>query len=485
MSSSAAKLLGQFYSPEDVAECLVKWLAPAESETLLDPSCGDGRFLSQHKKSIGVDSCKTSCQMARMRAPHAEVHQLDFFEWSQIKKPRFTCIAGNPPFIRYQNFTGATRRRALDLSAVQGAKFSALTSSWAPFLVVSAGLLNPGGRMAFVVPAEIGHANYSSTLLDFLTKNFEKVVIVAIKEKIFPELSEDVWLLGASGKGGTCKSVELRLAEKFLPDVFSTSKSKSVPIETLRNHRMRLRRFLLPDSVLDYYQTLPRAGNIVHFGEIARVGIGYVTGANDFFHLRPSEAERLNVPASMLRVAVRKGDQLSGSFIDKTTVNLWLKEDRPVLFLDLAGAQSLPPGVISYLNSEKAAEAKITYKCRTRDPWFVVPDVYAPDAFLSYMSGVTPNLVGNLAKCVCTNSVHAVRLKQKVSLDRLVRAWRTDICRLSIEIEGHPLGGGLFKIEPGEATRILLPVKANQKVKYDDKLLTEGIEVARSWRHCV
>jgi hypothetical protein len=35
--------------------------------------------------------------------------------------------------------------------------------------------------------------------------------------------------------------------------------------------------------------------------------------------------------------------------------------------------------------------------------------------------------------------------------------WRTSLVRLSVEVEGHALGGGMLKLEPSEAARVLLP----------------------------
>ena len=64
------------------------------------------------------------------------------------------------------------RKRALRLYAGPGAEFSGLTASWASFLVAAASLLKPGGRMAFVVPAAIGHAPYAAPLLDYLVGHF-------------------------------------------------------------------------------------------------------------------------------------------------------------------------------------------------------------------------------------------------------------------------------------------------------------------------
>ncbi|MGH9908451.1 MAG: SAM-dependent DNA methyltransferase, partial [Pyrinomonadaceae bacterium] len=234
----------------------------------------------------------------------------------------------------------------------------------------------------------------------------------------------------------------------------------------------------------DYYSNLTEMQGIVNFGSIARIGIGYVTGANDFFHLRPSEAERLQIPERLLKVSIRKGEQLPSQPIDSQIVKKWIDRDEPILLLDLSNTPNLPISVRRYLESAAANEAKKSYKCRNRNPWYIVPDVTKPDAFLSYMSGKKPTLVGNIARCVCTNSVHAVRLKRRLSLNRLMKAWDHSVCSLSLEIEGHPLGGGLLKIEPGEANRVLLVLGEQASNKFDYDLLNRGIETARSWRHC-
>src|SRR5919199_559182 len=101
--------------------------------------------------------------------------------------------------------------------------------------------------------------------------------------------------------------------------------------------------------------------------------------------------------------------------------------------------------------------ARAAYKCRMREPWYAVPDVQVPDFFLTYMSGREPNLVRNEAGCTCTNSVHSVRVRDCRAAAYLVTAWESPFLKLSCEIEGHPLGGGMLKLEPGEASQIVLP----------------------------
>ena len=115
--------------------------------------------------SVGVEHDPDAAHVVHQRSPGWLIHEGDFFAWAARTHERFECAAGNPPFIRYQQFGGEVRRRAIELCAAHGTKFTALSSSWAPFIVAALTLLKPGGRMAFVVPAEIGHAPYAQPVL--------------------------------------------------------------------------------------------------------------------------------------------------------------------------------------------------------------------------------------------------------------------------------------------------------------------------------
>ncbi|MCW5770561.1 MAG: N-6 DNA methylase, partial [Rhodospirillaceae bacterium] len=198
---NSAKANGAFFTPEPVARSLLSWVARHPDDSILDPSCGDGRFLAAHRNVVGIERDPIAASQARERAPWASVHEQDFFVWAKKTQERFDCVAGNPPFIRYQMFKGDVRKRALEFCAQNGAQFSALTSSWAPFIVAAASLLKQGGRLGFVVPAEIGHAPYARPLFQYLVSHFGVVHVVAIRKKLFPGLSEDCWLLYADDFG--------------------------------------------------------------------------------------------------------------------------------------------------------------------------------------------------------------------------------------------------------------------------------------------
>lgn len=482
MIADLRKKKGAYYTPERVAASLVRWVIRRPTDCLLDPACGDGRFLVRHRRSVGVEQDREALREASANAPWATIHEDDFFTWARETSERFECAAGNPPFIRYQRWQGELRQRALALCDQLGVRFTALTSSWAPFLVVTASLLKPRGRMAFVVPAEIGHAPYAVPLLRYLTRSFSIVHVVMVRQKMFANLSEDCWLLYAEGFGASCTNLRITLRDDFSFTDRPPADFERVSLPEWQSWQSRLRPFLLPCRIRSLYRNLADGVATTRLGDVARVGIGYVTGANHFFHLRPSDAAEARIPNAFLHPSVRNGRTLTQAAITHATVRRWLNENKPVLLLKIEEEQTLPSAVVQYLDTPEGREARLAYKCRMREPWYVVPDVRVPDAFLSYMSGNGVALVANHAKCVCTNSVHAVRMKNGTSVEALRRAWNTPLTRLSCELEGHPLGGGILKLEPREAASVVLP-KSRARTSCDQRLLNEGIDVMKRWRH--
>lgn len=477
------KRSGAFFTPPDVSRALVAWACRKPTDRMIDPSCGDGQFLAFHRNSVGIEQNPISAHRAIARAPGALVHEGDFFTWATETGERFECAAGNPPFIRYQTFKGEMRRRALNLCLDLGARFSGLTSSWAPFIVATAGLLKPGGRMAFVVPAEIGHAPYAAPLLDYLVASFAKVQIVAVRQKLFPALSEDCWLLYTDGYGGQAETIDLTVAETFVPANSPPKPTVRIDLDEWRSvWNRRLRPYLLPASVRSLYTSALATPGTHRLAEFAAVGIGYISGDNDFFHLRPSDAKRLRIPSEFLQPSIRNGRVMPDKLITKATVEAWKRNDDQMLLLRLTKGQDLPRTIQDYLDSSAGRETRLGYKCRNRAPWYAVPDVQIPDFVMSYMSGRSVNLVANKAAVSCTNSVHSVRIRDRALAAKLLPAWSTSFVRLSCELEGHALGGGMLKLEPREAGRIVFPAAEAISAVHNDEL-AEAVSSLQRWRH--
>ncbi|MBA2744136.1 MAG: hypothetical protein H0U43_07510 [Chthoniobacterales bacterium] len=246
---------------------------------------------------------------------------------------------------------------------------------------------------------------------------------------------------------------------------------------------------MLPPHTRDLYHALKGSRGFARLGSIADVGIGYVSGANDFFHPSAELVERFAIPSKYLRRAVRRGRALKGL---RFTVADWqdakLRQDASLLLHLRSAERELPSGLRRYLDLGKAARVDQRYKCRMRAPWYAVPHVHTGDALLTYMSGVRPSFCANEAQAVATNTLHVVTLMPGApSAERLAFAWLSSLTSLSVEIEGHTLGGGMLKLEPTEAERVLLPIglapmnleelEANQEFVDECLLKTAGFHL--------
>ena len=498
--SHSNKRNGAYYTPEGVAALLVRAAVRSPCDRLLDPACGDGRFLAHHANSTGVERDGCAASVARQRAPEANIHNDDFFAWARRahqRGERFDCVVGNPPFIRYQTFSGTTRRVALALCEELGVAFSGLAASWAPFLVVAASLLRAGGRLAFVVPAAIGHAPYAGPLLEYLVGHFRSVSVIAVRRKLFPRLSEDCWLLFADGFGGATGEIGFTAVETIQTEHPLPRPTIRIDVAEWRSAwRRRLRPYLLDARTRRLYQqaaaaadssptppTRPRTRSaMARLGRLARIDLGYVSGANGFFHLTPSAAAKAGIPNDLLQTTVRSARALPVGELTADTVGGWHRNDEPMLLLRIPKTAPVPAKVRRYLDGADGRRAREAYKCRHRNPWYSVPDVRVPDFFLTYMAGRAANLVRNAAGAACTNALHAVRLRSPTSAGDLLGAWRSPLANLSCELEGHALGGGMLKLEIREASRVILPLRGSARHPPTAEI-EEAVSAMRRWRH--
>ena len=477
----ALKTRGAFYTDAEVAEFLVWWAVRSPRTTVMDPSFGEGVFLQaacKRMEELGGNPSEQVFGVEIDASAHQSVaHELpvrgsnlilcDFFDVDPNAERRVDAVIGNPPFIRYHRFKGVARETALGRAAREGVRLNGLTSSWAPFLVHSVAMLKVGGRLAMVLPMEIGHAAYARPLLDFLSASFRRITFLTFRKALFPKLNEDTLLLLAEERGGEFSGFFLRdlgdahsLAEIRSGGLSSPLRALQMNAEATIRGEQRLIEYLVPRRARELYQTLKKQGAARTLGELADVGIGYVTGDNSFFHLSAEEAKRTGMPAAFLRPAILKGRSLAGLRFTRSDWKTAMESGAAGLLLSVNGEEAgLPKAVQDYLEYGEGLGVPRAFKCRTRSPWYRVPNVHVGDAFLSYMSGVTPLLAVNDARAVATNSLHVVRLHAltRLTAPAIAALWQTSLTRLSAEIEGHALGGGMLKLEPTEAENVLLP----------------------------
>jgi GNAT superfamily N-acetyltransferase len=304
-----------------------------------------------------------------------------------------------------------------------------------------------------VLPAELIHSQYADQILDHICDRFERVSVVMFDEHVFPGAQEEVVLLCAEGRAtGRATGVEVRSCRN-LDDLDLGGAGSSRP-RTASPHK--LLSGLVDPRAIELYDELAASDATRRLGDITSVDIGAVTGANRFF-VRPAH-EVQGVPSRLLREAVSRAAHVPGARLSADDFQEMDARKVPTQMLVLDGRA--PPAAVRRLIQEGEADGVHTrYKCRVRDPWWVLPSSQVSDPpalFLTYMSAGFPRLAVNEAGALSTNSVHGVRLMNGTDPRALAAAFYSSLTVLSAELVGRSYGGGVLKLEPTEAERLVL-----------------------------
>lgn len=468
-TAQVRKARGAFFTPAGLAEHLTDWAVRHPGDRVLEPSAGEAVFLEAavrrltrlgadsplvHGVEIHPDSAVESDLLVRLAGGRADIRTSDFF--LVPARAEFDAVIGNPPYIRYQDWTGAQRDRARLAALEQGVTLSGLASSWAAFVVHSAGFLKPGGRLGLVLPAELLTVNYAAPVRRFLLENFRSVELVVFEEQVFPDAEADTVLLKAAGWGQEPSGAAvLRQARDARTLASLEAGTIWIPTDTTDRWAPITR-----TSAAETAMTLLRGeGDFVPLQEYGETSLGAVTGNNKFFTLSPQRVRELRIPPrDLVRISPPGSAHLRGldltpgalTQLGRVGSRTWLlyPSDRP------------SAATRAYLDSGEALEVHRAYKCRVRKPWWRVPVLQPPDLFLTYMNGDTARLTSNMARARHLNSVHGVYLKpehETLGQELLPLASLNSMTMLSAELVGRSYGGGILKIEPREADGWWMP----------------------------
>jgi adenine-specific DNA-methyltransferase len=470
------KARGAFFTPVELCRHMAGWAIRSPQDAVLEPSCGEAAFLvaaAERMSSLGpgpgllhgVDVHPASAREARRilagTGHPTQIKVADFFTLPPAA--RFDAVIGNPPFVRYQDFTGEARARSREAALKAGVNLTRLASSWAAFTVHSALFLKPGGRLALVLPAELLSVNYAAEVRQFLMRRFGRVRLVLFTERIFPGVLEEVVLLLAEGSGGTdhCELQQVRGVAELIDPAGAVVSTWQPGTDD-----GKWTSALLPEPAREVAAIVaahPGATTLHTWGETT---LGAVTGNNRYFAMSPEQvaATGLDAERDLVRLSPPGSRHLRGlSFTTQAWTALGAEGKATWLFRP-AGEPSAAGR--EYIAAGERIGVPTAYKCRVRSPWWRVPLVPPADLLLTYMNADTPRVSTNRAAVRHLNSVHGIYLRpglRRSGAELLPLACLNSFTLLGAETVGRAYGGGMLKIEPREADR--LPVPAPELVE--------------------
>ncbi|MBD9544525.1 SAM-dependent DNA methyltransferase [Ensifer sp. ENS04] len=463
---------GAFFTPPAITRFISNWAIRKPRDRVLEPAAGDAAFLvsavdrlreldpSTHSSPTvhGVEIHAHSAEVARKRISDAggkaDIQLSDFF----AVKPNseFDVVIGNPPYIRYQDFTGEARARAREAAIRGGISLTGLASSWAAFTVHSALFLKKGGRLAFVLPAELLSVNYAAPVRKFLFSRFRDVQLVLFDEQVFPEAEADVVLLLADGYlDGPAVHATIRQT-KNASTLASLGPGQSW---TPADPSAKWTSSLVDADAVRLLQTLSVDGLYTNLETWGDTTLGMVTGNNKYFTLSPQRVAALGLrPDELLSLSPPGSSHLRGLSLSNAHLKRLGEEGNAIhLFYP-----SDPPSAAAaaYIADGHRTGVDTAYKCRVRKTWYRVPLVSPADLLLTCMNADTPRITENAAKARHLNSVHGVYLNdacKDMGRELLPVASLNSVTLLHAEMVGRAYGGGILKIEPKEADTWAMP----------------------------
>ncbi|MCY3866894.1 MAG: N-6 DNA methylase [Chloroflexi bacterium] len=480
-NESEQKLRGGYYTPDDLAEFLVRWIAPRKPETILEPGCGDGVFLEKiglHLDDTTVygfeidssEAPKALCRAKSVGLTDITVHEIDFLGWAaeEIENDGvgFDAVVGNPPFIRYQYLPSLFQSRAARIFKDLDCKFTKHTNAWVPFVLASFALLRPGGRLAMVVPAEIIHVLHARSLREYIGENARKIILVDPEELWFSNTLQGAVLLLAEKRGDKYEraegvgvySVRGREFVNRDPDVIFDFPH---PING-KTVEGKWTRALLEPRTRSLIDDLTALKSVRRFAEIATVDVGIVTGANKFFLVSDETVQRFGLD-KWSHPMFGRSQHCPGIIYDQVQHISNAEKGYPTNFIwfkDRSVENS--PAAKAYILQGEQSNLNKRYKCRVRKPWYAVPSVYSTQIGMLKRAHHVPRLILNELNAYTTDTAYRISVKEGTAR-QLVYNFVNPLTALSAELEGRHYGGGVLELVPSEIEQLLIPVPTNVK----------------------
>lgn len=472
VNSTEQKLRGGYYTPETIANFIIRWAYTNNTRRVLEPSCGDGVFLESLMMLTDINTINctaielidSEAELARQKVSEYQnfsVIQDDFYSVfeNDLKRDKFDLIIGNPPYIRYQYLTPEQRDTQSRILVSNGMKPNKLINSWVSFVVACVQLLSGDGRIGMVIPAELLQVAYAEDLRQFLVNSLSKITVITFEELVFPDVQQEVILF--LGEKGTNEDNDNRISiVQFrnldsLNDRFMDGPIEYKPVD---HNKDKWTKYFLTSDEIQLINRVKEDDRFVKFSEISKIDIGITTGDNGYFSVNKDTVKKYNLESVVLPLIGRSA-HASGLYF---TYEDWQRNVEKGLDAQLVNFPDIPfeqysEGHKEYVKFGEEKEIYKGYKCSIRERWYRIPSIWSPHAFFLRRNNSYPKFVLNSINAVSTDTMHRIKFIDGINHTKALLSYYNSITFAFTEIEGRSYGGGVLEILPGELEKIVLP----------------------------
>ena len=476
-SNALRNQLGQFATPPTLAEQIIHFaLKHIENETeirFLDPAFGTGAFYSAFLRSVNgnhfsatgieIDSYYGTPAKTLWEKTGLCLRLDDFTELTPptAENEKYNLLICNPPYVRHHHIDPEKKMFMKSKLLSQGLPLSGLAGLYCYFLLLADAWVQNGGISVWLIPNEFMDVNYGKTLKEYLVSSVDIIrihrfnpedvqfndALVSSTIVVFRKKKPDRESVASLSFGGTLHS----------PKLFrNIRQSVLCPGEKWSRLSQRTKKTSRDNFTL---------------GDLFTIKRGLATGNNDYFILTEERIHELQLTRDFLVPILPSPRFLQESVIETDTKGN-PRIDQKLFLIDcnysLETLRREFPKLWQYLQNGIEKGVQNGYICAHRSPWYS-QEQRPPALFVSAYIGRNANhkihpfrFVLNRSKATVTNSWLAFYptplfkdvLQTKSGLEFEILKQLNSISPELLIGEGRVYGGGMYKLEPKEMSRI-------------------------------
>lgn len=451
---------GQFWTPDWAAQAMVAYVAQT-GDLVFDPGVGKGVFytalkkLGRTNKFYGTDIDSEIISEAKAEGvfdTSCELEVRDFI----LNPPNklFRAIVANPPYIRHHRFSQELKNklRLMSLQIIRD-KLDGRAGLHIYFLIQALNLLDDGGRLAFIMPADTCEGVFAKKLWNWITRKFclEGIVVFDHKASPFPGVDTNavIFLIRNTKPTGKIKWAKCLKAQTLELTRFLDNNLQDGEFSDLVVYDRSLN-----EALVTGLSRPPRKNGKAEFtlGNFARVMRGIATGANEFFFLTKEKAKELGIPNTFLLTAIGRTRDVEGLYIDNGTIMELDKRGRPTLLFFPNGVawENMPKAVRNYISEGEKEGLSKRILISTRKPWYKMEVRETPSFLFAYLGRKNARFIKNEASVVPLTSFLCVypHSTDKRYVEKLWQVLQHPDTISNLQLVGKSYGGGAIKVEP-------------------------------------
>ncbi len=481
---------GQFWTPSWVSEAMVSYAVAGGATTIFDPAVGEGAFFRAAKVVaqqlerplilLGVEIDPSIIEKARQNGLTQQdvdrIHIGDFLLGarskgiplsdadivSEVPNEPMAAIVANPPYIRHHRLTQETKSQLQKyVKYVTDTTLDGRAGYHVYFLIHALTLLQPEGRLAFIMPADTVEGVFAPKLWKWITTHYllDAVITFAPKATPFPGVDTNAVVLMLRNAKPVSEFWWAQCGEPETDDLkaWVCSHFIQTPLKALTLHRRTLTEGLATG--------LSRPPQDTHTGSVladfASVMRGIATGDNDFFFLTKSQATQIGIPNEFLLRAIGRTRDIAGDATEVTSDTLQTLDDagRPTYLFSPDGRafEKFPPSVRCYLEEGLRRRLPDRALIGMRNPWYKMEIRKPPPFLFAYLGRRNVRFIRNYAGVVPLTGFLCIYCRDGISEDALWTVLNYSQTVTNLARVGKSYGDGAIKVEPRAMDRLPLP----------------------------